>query len=65
MSASILNLVVRAESYAVRGHIWEAFEAGQRNPRVTDPDLRGYHRPEPGWIAEEFVSYQPLRRFAE
>ena len=49
---SILNLVVRAESYNVRGRIWEALEAGQHIPRVTNADLRGYRRDEPGWIAD-------------
>jgi len=51
-NASILNLVVRAESYSVQGRIWGALEARQRIPRVTNTDLRGYRRAEPGWIAD-------------
>ena len=51
-NTSILNLVVRTESYSVQGRIWEALEARQRIPRVTNTDLRGYRRAEPGWIAD-------------
>jgi hypothetical protein len=54
-NASTLNLVMRAESYNVQGRIWEA-EARPRIPRVTNTELRGYRRDEPGWIADRAMS---------
>jgi hypothetical protein len=49
--ASILNSVVRPESFGVRAHVREAMETPYR-PRISDYDLRGYRRPEPGWIVD-------------
>jgi hypothetical protein len=49
--ASILNLVMRPECVDVRAHVWAAIEVA-RSPRITDYDLRGYRRPEPGWIMD-------------
>jgi hypothetical protein len=42
---------MKPESYGVRARVWESMEV-TRGPRITDSDLRGYHRPEPGWIAD-------------
>ena len=50
--ASVLNLVASAEGHPVRAHVWEALEGGRPNARVIDSDLRGYHDPRPGWIAD-------------
>lgn len=49
--ASILNSVVRPESFRVRAHVREAIETPY-SPRISDYDLRGYRRPEPGWIVD-------------
>jgi len=47
----ILNLVMKPQSYGLRVRVWDSMEV-TRGPRITDSDLRGYHRPEPGWIAD-------------
>jgi hypothetical protein len=49
--ASILNLVMSPESFGVRAHVREAIDVAH-SPRITDYDLRGYRRPEPGWIMD-------------
>ena len=51
LKASILNIVMRPECFDVRAHVWAAIEV-ERSPRITDYDLRGYRRPEPGWIMD-------------
>jgi 6-phosphogluconate dehydrogenase (decarboxylating) len=49
--ADVLKLVMKPESVGLRTRVWESMEV-IRGPRITDADLRGYHRPEPGWIAD-------------
>jgi hypothetical protein len=42
---------MRPETIGVRAHVLEAIEVAH-SPRITDYDLRGYRRPEPGWIMD-------------
>jgi hypothetical protein len=49
--ALVLELASRPASSSIRAHVREAVEVA-RNPHVTDLDLRGYRRAEPGWIAD-------------
>ena len=42
---------MRPENFGVRAHVWEAIDVAH-SPRITDYDLRGYRRPEPGWIMD-------------